>query len=175
MITDSEKGPVGKSSVLEKLEIGFLAIVMMVMTALVLAQVFYRFFMESSLTWSEELVRFLMIWMTFFGAVIALRQNLHIQIDNLIVKLPVKAKVVFLIIRSAAMLVFLGLMMAGSFSLLEIAGFQTSPGLSIKMSYVYSVIPITAALMMLITIIRLWTDIKQAVSDKKSQPNGGTL
>lgn len=173
MIADSEKRPVGKLLILEKLEIGFLALIMMAMTVLVLTQVFFRFFMESSLTWSEELVRFMMVWMTFLGAVIALRQNLHIQIDNLIVRLPRGTKIVFLLIKSAIMLVFLGLMAVGSFSLLEIAGLQTSPGLSIKMSYVYSVIPVTAFLMMLITMVRLWTDIRLAMSDAQSPSEGG--
>jgi len=152
----------------------FLALIMFVMVALVLAQVYVRFFMASSLTWSEELVRFLMIWMTFLGAVVALRRSLHIQIDNLVVSLSPKKKMVVLVIRAVMMVSFLGILAVGGVQFLEIAGLQNSPGLELNMSYVYFVLPLSSSLMAIITVLRLWQDIRQLKSDTKSQASEGS-
>jgi len=142
---------------LEKVENGFLGLILMIMTVLVLAQVYFRFFTEGSLTWSEELSRFLMIWMTFLGSVVALRRNEHIQIDNLIKSKRVSngVRTVILILRSCLMIGFLVSMFYGTLTLMQITGFQRSPSMGLSMTYVYAVIPISSLFMVIYALIDL--------------------
>jgi TRAP-type C4-dicarboxylate transport system permease small subunit len=50
------------------------------MFACVLAQVFFRYFLDSPLTWSDELARYLFVWCAFLGWVIAARRRSHLAI-----------------------------------------------------------------------------------------------
>jgi TRAP-type C4-dicarboxylate transport system permease small subunit len=132
-----------------------LGIILIVMTIFVLAQVYFRFFTEASLTWSEELCRFLLIWMTFTGSAIALRRNEHIQIDNLPRRATHWRRTFILFIRGCLMIGFLFSMFYGSLSLMEITGFQQSPSMGISMTYVYVVIPLSSVLMVLLALVQL--------------------
>ncbi|MBP1935004.1 TRAP transporter small permease [Ammoniphilus resinae] len=150
------------SQFLERMENGFLGLILIVMMVLILAQVYFRFFTESSLTWSEELSRFLMIWMTFLGSAVALRRNEHIQIDNLLKtnKLSNGARKGILILRGVLMIAFLVSMFYGTLTLMQITGFQKSPSMQISMTYVYAVIPISSLLMVIYAIRELVKSIR---------------
>ncbi len=56
-------------------------VLMMVMTSLVLLNVVTRYGFQFSLTWAEELSRFMMIWVTYIGAGLALRQGNHVAFE----------------------------------------------------------------------------------------------
>ena len=58
-----------------------LAAIMTAMVVLVFGNVFMRYVFNSGFTISEELSRWLFVWMTFLGAVVALRENGHLGTD----------------------------------------------------------------------------------------------
>jgi len=58
------------------------------MFACVLGQVFFRYFLDSPLVWSDELARYLFVWASFLGWIIAARRRSHLTIDMLTMKLP---------------------------------------------------------------------------------------
>ena len=58
------------------------------MFACVLGQVFFRYFLGAPLVWSDELARYLFIWASFLGWIIAARRRSHLTIDMLTMKLP---------------------------------------------------------------------------------------
>ncbi|MGI8931268.1 MAG: TRAP transporter small permease [Sphingomicrobium sp.] len=60
----------------------------------VLAQVIFRYFFDSPLTWSEELARYLFIWCAFLGWLIATRRNSHLAMNFLFERLPRRAQLV---------------------------------------------------------------------------------
>lgn len=60
----------------------------MIMTAVVVCQVFFRYVLNASLFWSEELARYLLVWLTFLGASVAYRSGSHPGIDVLVNRLP---------------------------------------------------------------------------------------
>ncbi len=47
------------------------------MTLIVAVQVFCRYVLNNSLFWAEELSRYLLAWLTFLGASVAYRRNVH--------------------------------------------------------------------------------------------------
>jgi TRAP-type transport system small permease protein len=83
-----------RSAAQRALEVGT-ALLLAVMAAIVAAEVFCRYILNASLAWSEELSRYLFIWVSFLGAVIALVRGTHIGVDSLVRRLrpPVRAAV----------------------------------------------------------------------------------
>src|SRR5262245_6738392 len=63
-----------------------------VMVVLVFGNVVLRYAFNSGITASEEVARWLFVWMTFVGAVVALRKHAHLGMDSIVSKLPPAAK-----------------------------------------------------------------------------------
>ena len=59
-----------------------------VMTASILVQVFCRYVLNDSLPWSEELARYLMVWMTFLTLPVVSRTKQHAALDIILGSLP---------------------------------------------------------------------------------------
>ncbi|MEW6662501.1 MAG: TRAP transporter small permease [Bacillota bacterium] len=74
---------------LKKLEERFIAFLITVAIVVGFMQVTSRFIFKSSLPWSEELLRFVFIWVTFLGASVAVREKAHVSVSVLLHKLPV--------------------------------------------------------------------------------------
>lgn len=129
-----------------------LFVLLLVILVLILIQVYFRFFTESSIAWSEELSRFLLIWLVFLGAVVALRQGAHIQIDSLLDIMPKTVRKIMLLLRNMIMILFLGMLFIGILPTLEVVSLQKSPGLGLNMKYVYGIFPISIGLMAIIVI-----------------------
>ena len=128
-----------------------LVIMLAVMTLDVLWGVFTRYVMSNQASWSEELARFLLIWIGILGAAYASGQRMHLSIDLLENK-PVKLIAVLVILFAFGVLVVGGTRLV----LLTAELGQTSPALGIPMSIIYSVVPISG---ILIIYYRL-TDLK---------------
>ena len=67
-------------------------VLFLAMTITVIIQVFFRFVIQSPLRWTEELARYLMIWLVLMASAIAVRKRSPLQVDGLATSLPQKAK-----------------------------------------------------------------------------------
>lgn len=65
-------------------------ILLAIMCTFTVAQIFFRYILNSALTWPEELNVFLMAWITFVGSSIAIKENEHIGISMFVDMLPQK-------------------------------------------------------------------------------------
>ena len=83
--------------------LGLTLLVLLVM----LAQVFFRYVINSSLQWSEELAIWGLIWMVFIGAVILLRHWQHIGIPTFVHMLPLGARIPVILLSKLASIAFL--------------------------------------------------------------------
>jgi TRAP-type C4-dicarboxylate transport system permease small subunit len=127
----------------------FLALLMAIMTVDVLWGVFTRYAMGSQASWSEELARFLLIWIGILGAAYASGQNMHLAIDLLSPKLEGDSKRwLNIIIKTLIILFAFCVLIIGGFRLLYISQVlgQLSPALRIPMWIVYAVVPISGIL-----------------------------
>lgn len=127
----------------------FLAILMAVITLDVLWGVFTRYVLGDQASWSEELARFLLIWIGVLGAAYASGQRMHLSIDLLGPKLEKHKqrrlqRFIDLIILVFALMV----LVVGGLRLLYITQVlgQLSPSLRVPMAIVYSVLPISGLL-----------------------------
>lgn len=112
---------------------------MAAMSALIGMQIFMRYVMGASLSWSEELARYLFIWMTYLGIACAVRQNAHIRVTMLTDLLPERIRLWVPVLTAtifAGFAVFV--MYQGWFFVEKIFRFgQKSASLGIPMGYVY--------------------------------------
>lgn len=95
----------------------FLMVAMLgVMVVLVFGNVVLRYAFNSGITVSEELSRWLFLWMTFLGAIVALKEHGHLGTDALVARLPKAGKKACLLIGQALMLYVTWLLLRGSWT-----------------------------------------------------------
>ena len=126
-----------------------LAIIMGVMVINVLWQVFTRFVMGTPSSFTDELARYLMIWVGVLGAAYISGRRMHVAIDLLPTKLNKEGQVKLKIFINCIIILFcLFALVGGGFRLVYITFTlgQFSPALQIPLSVVYLVIPISGIL-----------------------------
>ena len=93
---------------------GLMALALLLMVVLVFGNVVLRYAFDSGITVSEEVSRWLFVWLTFLGAVVALKEHGHLGTDMLIGKLGPAGKRVCLVIAQVLMLYVTWLLISGS-------------------------------------------------------------
>lgn len=109
------------------------------MSLLVGAQVFMRYVMSASLSWSEELSRYLFIWLTYLGVAFAVRRDAHIRVTMLVSVFSPGWQVAARILTHAIFAGFAAFVMYQGWFMVErtFRFGQTSASLGIPMGYVY--------------------------------------
>jgi TRAP-type C4-dicarboxylate transport system permease small subunit len=123
-----------------------LALIMFIMVLSVLWQVFSRYILQDPSSFTEELVRFLLIWVGILGAAYASGKRLHLAIDLLPSKLaPVQRVSLQRIIDSLILLFAIAVFIIGGGRLVYITFIleQNSPALQLPLAYVYTVLPLS--------------------------------
>ena len=77
---------------LAKIEAAVLIMLVVAMTVVVFLQVFYRYVLTQPLYWSEELARYLFVWLSILGATLGLQRGGHFGLDILCRRLPEKGR-----------------------------------------------------------------------------------
>ena len=115
----------------------------------ILWQVASRFLLDDPSSYTEEIARFLLIWIGLLGGCYAYRHNSHLGLDLLTEKMEAGGKQVAQLIVRGAILLFAALVLiygGGQLVLLTLELHQTSAAMGIPMGYVYSVMPISGVL-----------------------------
>lgn len=117
------------------------------MVIVVFANVCMRYLLGTSVIWSEEVARHLMIWLTFVGSGLALRNGAQIGIDTLQDALPATAARVLRLLLVLGMLLLFVLLAWYGVDYAVRTRFQISAALGVSMMYVYIGMPIGCALL----------------------------
>ncbi|WP_461209148.1 TRAP transporter small permease [Desulfocurvus sp. DL9XJH121] len=104
-------------------------------------QVIFRYALNDSLFWSEELGRLLLVWLTFCGAAVAYRRGAHIGVDALVARLSAKAARSARILAQAVCLAFFAAMAVGGWQLMELLGFQTMAAMGFSKQVPFVMVP----------------------------------
>ena len=124
--------------------------VFIVLTCLTIAQVFCRYGLNSPLIWSEELVRYLAVWMTFLGASALTAKKAHLRLGvSLMSYLSPKLGPPTGLVLDLLVFVFLALLTWQGARFTLITGFLSSPALRTPMWWVWVAVPVNGALMLL--------------------------
>lgn len=120
---------------------------LMAMAAILGWNVLGRYLTGNSLTWADEVARYSMIWLTFLGSGLALREGAHAAITNAQDALPGRGQ---LALRGLILLVLLGFfafMVWVGIDYMNRMAVQRSAALRIPMKWVYAAMPVGFALM----------------------------
>jgi len=131
-------------------------LLLIMMVAVVLLGVFFRYVLNASLAWYDEFASYLLVWLTFYGAVVSLYRRRHIGFEVVVNRLLPKTRRIIDFVAESFVLGFQIVLFYYGWYLTRKMGDETAVSLIwIKMSWVYSALPITGGLMLLISLIRL--------------------
>lgn len=114
-----------------------IAACMAAMVVLVFGNVFLRYGFNSGITLSEELSRWLFVWMTFMGAIVALRSHEHLGTDMLVGRLGPVGKKFCMGLSQLLMLFVCALLFKGAYEQAVINWTSTSAVMEVSLSWVY--------------------------------------
>ena len=135
-----------------------IALCLALMVVLVFGNVFLRYAMNSGITLSEELSRWAFVWMTFLGAIVALKERGHLGTDMLVSKLGPVGKKFCLALSYVLMLYICWLLFKGAYQQTLINLGSTSAVMEVSMAWVYApgvVFAVLGGLILLVELLRL--------------------
>jgi len=142
-----------KTGILDSIDkfIEWLSIILMsFMLLLTFANVVGRYGFRHSIYFSEELARFLFVWVVFLGAAIIIKDKGHVAVTFFAEKLKGrKSGKILEIFIALCGFIFIAIVFTGGITLSRSMNLYKSSALQIPMGYVYYVIPIGAGIMMI--------------------------
>ncbi|MCB1754113.1 MAG: TRAP transporter small permease [Gammaproteobacteria bacterium] len=142
------------------------AALMGAMVVVVVAQIFARYVLGDSLSWSDELARFLMIWITFLFAGISFRRGEMIAVEALSAKLPRSARAALTVAGSLFSILLFGLLVWFGYSYAEWNKVQTSSALRVSLYFVYLAVPVGCGLMVPHIVIGTFLSVRKLMAVK---------
>ena len=143
-----------------------LGVGLLMMIGVVFLQTFCRFVIFKSLTWSEELSRYLFVAVIALGINLASTDHLFVKIEIIDGYLKGKAKYIVDMIRKAVAIFVSVIFMYSGFKLIEIGGYQISPAMGIPMSILYGIVFIGFVMNFLALVVDTWEEFGKAKEEK---------
>jgi len=128
---------------------GVMIVLLATMTLLVGVQIAGRFVFSYSIFWSDELARFLLIWISFLGMSVGVRRGAHPGIDSLVRALPPRSARVALTLALVLSLLFFAVMVVYGGVLALRTWRQRSVALELPMAIPYLAVPVSGLIMFL--------------------------
>ena len=141
------------------------ASLMVFMVFLTLLQVFTRYALESSLSWTEELARLDLIYLTFFGSIVAFQRREHLRVEMLVHALPRGMRKWIEVLIDLASLLVLGVVMWQGFPLL----FKFWPLLSAALQWPTTVFYFPIVFCCFVMLVYTALDIMTVIRGKDNQ------
>jgi len=148
-----------------KLLDGFIVLFLAIMVVLVFGNVVLRYAFNSGITVSEEVSRWLFVWVTFMGAVVALRRRAHLGTDVLVSRLGPFGRKACLVVAHVGMLYAAGLIGLGTWRQVVINADVTAPVTGWPVAIVYAAGLLFAASAIVILVVELLRVLSGAASD----------
>jgi TRAP-type C4-dicarboxylate transport system, small permease component len=131
-------------------------------------QVLSRYFLPVPVSWTEELARYSLIWLTFIGASMAIHSKGHFVLNVILNKMAPKIKYAIQIGILLLLGAFLAVNAYSSAAILKVLQYQTSAALQIPMSYVYLSMPVASIFMLIHIIVQLLDKFKQGLNSEQN-------
>jgi len=127
-------------------------------------QVFYRYVLRNSLSWSEEFQKYMHIWLIFLAIPLAYKKGAHIGMNIMFNKLPQKVQFILAVLIDVLWFGLGVVMVFYTTRIMKVAKLQTSPGLGLRMDLVYSCIIIGGVYLCLIALHKIFEHITGSAS-----------
>ena len=137
------------------------AVMLAVMSVVVFLQVIFRFVIKASLPWSEELSRYLLVYITYFGCAYGIKTGAHLGVEAFVLNLPKTVqKAINVLVQIGGLVVCVLILKFGADIVMsQMQSGQLSPAMRLPMWTIYSAIPIGMAF----CVIRYAVEIVKAV------------
>lgn len=143
----------------EALNVGIrwiLAALMFVMTVLIGWQVIARFIVGDSLTFSEEVSRFVMVWLVIVGAAYAAKNGRLMKVDIVEHLLSGKAKQTVIMVAGLLSIVFYLVLVVFGFFIVNAVSYQLTPATEVSMSIPMAALPVGGLLLIINTVHQMF-------------------
>lgn len=137
-------------SVLDKV----LIVLFLTMVAAIVWQVFARYVLGAPTIWSEELARFLLVWVTMLGSAYVLEHGGHVSVTVFVDMLPEAGQRILAFVRDAIVIAMAGSLAYYGYGFAYSGTRRVSTGLGVTMAYPYAAVPIGAALIAFFLLAR---------------------
>jgi TRAP-type C4-dicarboxylate transport system permease small subunit len=131
-----------------------------VLGIVVFAQFFTRYVLNDSLAWTEEIARYLLMWVTFIGAAIVTRRRTHIAVEMLEYFLPERPASILRAVIDIVTVGFLGCLAWFSFTIIERMQIQRMTIIDMPMSVVYGGVAFGVFLMLFRAAQVFWRNMR---------------
>lgn len=150
----------------EKLEEYFLIYSLIFTVAIIFLQVVMRYVFKNSLSWSEELARYIFLWQIWVGASYAVKKSKHLRVGIINSYLSKKGKMIVEIVVIILWICFSMFLTTKSAELTSVlfSRNQLSPAMRLPMGYAYASVPVGCTLMTLRLLQRLHLNIKDMIA-----------
>lgn len=145
-----------------RLEETIMMVMLAVLSIVMGVSVVARYVLNDSLSWAEEICKYLFIWSAFLSASLCLKRRSSIKIDMLVLALPKSLQRTMIIVGDLVMIVFFSYMLSGAWSVTKtmfVRG-QTSPALLLPMYLVYGSTVVGFSLALIRLVQRIYFMIK---------------
>lgn len=133
-----------------------LAALMLVMTVLIGWQVIARFIVGESLTFSEEVSRFVMVWLVLLGAAYAAKNGRLMKVDIVEHMLSGRAKSTVIMVAGLLSIVFYLVLVVFGFFIVSAVSYQMTPATEVSMSIPMAALPVGGILLVINTIHQMF-------------------
>ena len=115
----------------------FVASIMFILLFIGGVQVLCRYGFNYSLVWSEELSKYMLVWLVFLAMGIGLRRQAHLGMNFIVIKFSLGVQKIFGLLTCIVSMTFAVVIIYYTSQLIQVASFQTTPALGISMALVY--------------------------------------
>ncbi len=131
------------------------------MTLSVLAGVFFRYVLRSPLGWTEELSRYLMIWMALLSVALCIWRHEHVGVTMFIKKVPRLLGKLTVFASNGLILYFLYILVFYGFKMADRGGAQIATGLGTTMKWWLMAVPVSAVVCMVMLACKMVLDVRR--------------
>jgi len=132
-----------------------LVVMMIAIASLTFYQVVMRYGLNKSSSWTEEAIRFIFIWCSFLAVAMGVREKIHIGINVIVGVFNTRIQAIVEIVGYFAIMFFSVYLIYYGWLVVLATRFQTSPGLGLPMSWVYSSVPTMGVLIAIFCLERV--------------------
>jgi TRAP-type C4-dicarboxylate transport system permease small subunit len=122
------------------------------MATLVIYQVAGRYLFGNPPSWTEEMARYLQVWLVLLAAPICLARGMHLSVDYLTPKLPAGPRFLARTVVLVLIALFGLILTIYGISLLSVAVLQVSPALGVSMVWPYLAVPVSGTMTLLVAV-----------------------
>lgn len=133
-----------------------IVVFMVAMVVMVFGNVVLRYGFNSGIDISDEMARYCFVWLTYVGAMVAMREGGHLGVDSLVKRLPTGGKKTALFLSEALMLLCNGLFLLGTWKMHELQVSNVSPVVGLSMIWVYGIGYVVGTVMALFNLRVMW-------------------